>query len=230
MKRQIVLVDVTAMAPPNACIAGIDLKSGATVRVGEPQPTEQFVATAKLRPFDVIEIDYTIDRRAEAPHAEDAAWTPRSLRHKGSMDAANVTALLHATAFASVVDAFGTATVTSTTGNHGWSPGGGVRSLATVSSTHIEILLDGQGRIRVVLTDASGRAWEGLPFQDLAVRHHATACPDCKAGYLRRIQNEFAGDDRLVRVGLTRPYAVTEKGAPYCWLQITNIIVPRAHF
>lgn len=229
MKRQIVLVDITAMAAPNACIAGIDLKSGATVRVGEPQPTEKFVATAKLRPFDVIEIDYTFDRKSVSPHVEDAEWMPRSFKHKGAMDVPRVGALLEAAAYPSIVEAFGAPAMAGTNGNHGWAPGAGTRSLATVRARSLRIELDRQNRIRASLTDGDGREWAGIPFQDLRVRDHSASCADCADGHLGRIEDEFARQDCLVRVGLTRPYAASGT-EPLCWLQVTNVIVPRTHF
>lgn len=228
MKRQVVLLDITAMAAPNACIAGIDIKSGATVRMDEPQPTAQFVATTRLRPFDVVEIEYQPNRKVVPPHVEDATWTPRGFKRKPALTVEKVVGFLSKNVNTSILEAFGAPTTKAEHGNHGWLPAAGHGSLATIRAASVGAERDREGRVRMTITDGAGREWRATPFQDLSVRTHERGCADCARDHLELVRAEFCGADRLVRIGLTRPYG--PDGEQACWLQVTNVIVPRVHF
>ena len=228
MKRRLLLLDVTAMAGDGVCIAGIDVDTAATVRLNEPQPTAALVRNLKLRPFDLLAIDSAPARNAAAPHSEDHGWLPHSLRKSGPQDARDVANALSPSAFVGVEDAFGAPAIRAGNRNHGWRAGSGVRSLATIRVRYARAEVDRNGRLRLAFRDAADKYWEGVPFQDLAVRQHEHGCEECASGYLAAVRREFAINAGLIRVGLTRPFGADTDLA--CWLQVTNVIVPREHF
>lgn len=228
MKRRVVLLDITAMGGDSVCIAGIDVDTASTVRLNEPQPTASLVRNLKLRPFDSWIIDSAPARNAVAPHTEDHGWLPHSLRKLEALDASAVARVLTPVAFDGVAAAFGEPTQRAANRNHGWRPGGGVRSLATVRVRDVRAGIDRNGRMRLAFRDAADGYWEGVPFQDLRVRQHEQECGGCGSNYLAAVRSEFGINAGLIRVGLTRPFGAGAEAA--CWLQVTNIIVPRTHF
>lgn len=218
------------MADSSVCIAGIDLSSGDNVRLSEPQPTLAFTRLGPgIHPYDVIDLDYTFVRGRGAPHLEDAVWLPRSLKRRAAMSIDDIRRTLSATAFASIISAFDEPNMRASNDNHGWAPGSGMRSLATIRVGELQMHVDASMRLRLSLRDAAGSRWEGVPFQDLSVRVHESGCDACRSAYVASVRAEFRIGAGLIRVGLTRPFA-QEGAEPLCWLQVTNIIVPRAHF
>lgn len=231
MSRRVLLLDVTAMAADAVCVAGIDLKSGAQVRLNEPQPTRTMVAGWSLCPGDVIRVDYRQLRPSRPPHTEDCKWNPRSLHREGGMPLEDIRGLAAKTAFASIEAAFGSATAKGSGRNSAWTPGKGQRSLATLAVRSVRAGRDRSGKVRLTLSDDSGELFDAIPFQDLLVRDHEASCVDCRGGYLEHIQREFDADHALVRIGLTRPFQAHSEDASLCWLQVTNILArPRIHF
>lgn len=232
MSRTLLLTDVTAMAADAVCIAGIDVKSGQTMRLNEPQPTQRLLElVGGLAPADVIEVDCRPLRGVDAPHSEDCAWTPRSLKKKRVAPADEILRLLGKTSLSGVIEAFGPPSFVEPGRNRGWAPGSGIRSLASVPATGVRIALADSGRGRVTFTDAGGGVWANVPFQDLVARNHAGGCASCAADYLGNLQREFEAEDTVIRIGLTRPYAGEEGAEQLCWLQVTNVLgKTRAHF
>ena len=164
LKRAVVLLDVTEMAGHNVCIAGIDLERRQQIRLSTPQPTRTTVRNlGKLTPGDVLSVGWEpnrvrgaderlrlarkvlallLPRRQEAtrPHVEDGGWDRESAAKSRSISHADVLALLEPLAFDSVEDAFGPPFTRGTSGNRGWKPGQGDRSLATVRAREHRVL------------------------------------------------------------------------------------------
>jgi hypothetical protein len=117
-------------------------------------------------------------------------------------------------AYPGVQAAFGIPGVTARNGNHGYHPGKGDRSLASVKCKHVQLYTDYGGHPRACLYDSTGAVWEGVPVNDLSFREHTPRCRRCSS--LTRL------GATIVRVGLTRPYAPAG-GDPVCWLQVNGI-------
>ena len=229
--REVVLLDVTAMAGDAVCIAGVDRKTGEQLRLNDPQPTRAMVRRlGGLAPGDVLSIDWKAVRRPDPPHTEDGEWKLRSLKRLGHLDHAALTVLLSGSAFNSLGDAFGEAAFKGRNRNSAWRVRAGTRSLATLAVRYVRVEEDQDGRVRIAFKDAAGAYWGGVPFQDLSVRMHQDGCDDCAKAFLARVQAEFTVNRSLIRVGLTRPFA-PEGHETACWLQVTNIFArPREHF
>ena len=220
------------MAGDAVCVAGIDLGSGETVRLNDPQPTRRMIAKLPLTSGDVVRVDCKPLRPVTAPHVEDYKWSQRSLRKEGAMPFDEMRDLVEKTAFRSMDDAFGGASWKGSGGNSAWSPGSGQRSLATLVVRYVRAERDRTGKVRVVLRDDKQMLFGAIPFQDLRVRTHETECAECRGDeYLAQIRAEFDANRSLVRVGLTRPFAARTEDRAGCWLQVTNILArPRKHF
>ena len=231
MTRRVLLLDVTAMAGDNVCVAGIDVDSGAQIRLADPQPTRRMIARWGFAPYEVISVDCKPLRRRQPPHVEDCKWNERLVRKHGPMPFSEVCGIAGKTAFRSIDTAFGAAMVKSARGNPGFLPGAGERSLATLAVRNVRSSAAADGKLRTALRDEHGDYLSGVPFQDLAVRVHESGCDACGEDYIGRIKADFDADACLVRVGLTRGYPARPEDAPACWLQVTNILArPRAHF
>ncbi|HYM14723.1 MAG TPA: hypothetical protein VEZ14_04130 [Dehalococcoidia bacterium] len=231
MTRTLVLLDVTAMSGDAVCVAGIDLDTRETLRLNDPPPTRTMLRRLEgLAPGDVIRVDWKPVRRPTPPHVEDGEWAPRSLKKIRVMAIPEIVALLSPGAFDSVEDAFGGHFYTGGGGNHAWKPSAGSRSLATIRTQYVRAD-ERAGKLRITIRDERNAYLRGIPFQDLAVRLHATECRDCADSYLRRVREEFDGNRVLVRVGLTRSFAPDDDRPQGCWLQVTNVFGrPRQHF
>lgn len=241
MKRhEIVLTDVTAMGGDSVCVAGIDVETGETLRLSNPQPTRVMATELGFAPGEVIRVDWGRLERPVAPHVEDGVWQTRSVEKRARLADAQLASMLAATAFDGVREAFGDAIVKARNNNHGWPARDGARSLATIRARYVrfeqvvERRHDGieVARIRVSLRDRSNMFWGRIPFQDLTVRAHTYDCDDCKGeGHMHQLRAEFEANRCLVRVGLTRPYPPDDPDVARCWLQVTNVIGrERSHF
>ena len=229
-RRTVALLDVTMMQGDSVCIAGVDVESGATLRLNHPQPRRRMLHDyGGLRPGDVIAVEWVRSGNAHAPHIEDGDWDPVSLKRLDARPFDELMSMIKPTAFKAIPDALGTEWFEGANGNHGCASGAGERSLATIQMRRIRFERERE-RVRVALWDAGGGFWRGVPFQDLSVREHATTCAACRTGQFAWLRTEFEADDCLVRMGLTRPFP-PEAARPLCWLQVTNIFArPRAHF
>ena len=170
-------------------------------------------------------------REAQAPHVEDARWDMNRVKKVDLKKVDELTRALESSAIEGVGRAFGEPNIQSGHGNHGWQPGAGARSLATVRVKSISASRMETG-IRMQLTDGQDRTWHGVPMQDLALRIHAETCAECQLPerLLSNAREEFDRQNVLVRVGLTRPYASADEPEA-CWLQVTNVLArPRVHF
>jgi len=232
LSRRILLLDITAMTGDFVCVAGIDLGSGETVRLNDPQPTRQMIARWNLRTGDIIRVDCKPLRPLRAPHVEDYKWNERSLRREDAMPFAEMRDLVAKTALPSINEAFGPAAWKGAGGNSAWNPSSGQRSLATLVVCYARVDRDPRGKVRVALRDDKEAFFGAIPFQDLVVRTHESGCGECRDDeYLARIKSEFEANRCIVRVGLTRPFVAQREAAPGCWLQLTNILArPRTHF
>lgn len=223
MSRTVLLLDVTAMAADAACIAGIDLKSNAIVRLAEPQPTKRLLdLLGGITPGDVINIDYKEFRKTDAPHVEDCEWTPRSLKKRRRAQPDEVEDRLRGSAFPSVSEAFGTAIEIREGRNAASLPNTGVRSLATVQARDVRLRMSGSGRPRISFIDKGGAPWPDVPYQDVQAGAHLERCSVCRA--VLNQNHEVRLTCGLIRVGLTRPYSVSEASPPLCWLQVTSVL------
>lgn len=162
--REVVLLDVTAMAGDAVCVAGVERTTGKQLRLNEPQPTRMMVRRlGGLAPGDVISIDWKGARRPDPPHTEDGEWKLRSLKRVGRLDHAALTDLLAGSAFNSLSEAFGEAAFRGRNGNSAWPVHKGTRSLATVAVRYVRVGEDRAGRVRIAFKDASGAYWSGVP-------------------------------------------------------------------
>jgi hypothetical protein len=232
MSRTIMLLDVTQMSGDAVCVAGLDLANDETVRLANPQPTQRLIATlGGLAPGDILKLDAKPLRKLEPPHLEDCEWNPRSLKRVGAATLSEMQQALEATAFPSVQAAFGDPVTRGRFGNSAWSPGTGLRSLATISVVYVRAASDKNDRPRIAFKDDALDYWPAVPMQDLRVKLHQANCPDCGDTHLDRLKEEFDANRALIRVGLTRPFSPGEGTEPTCWLQVTNVLAkPRTHF
>lgn len=229
--RDVLILDLTEMSGVNVCIAGIDLKSGKTVRLSTPSTTRHTVRSLrKLLPGDVLHLDWEADRKREAPHTEDAIWKQLTARKIKVLSFAEVSAIVQRDAAHGITDAFGEPWFTSSNGNSAWQPAQGTRSLASVIVRSVGVEEDRQKKPRIHLLDASGRQWPDVPLQDLQAKLHATECDSCDSHYLQNLRADFAADNTIVRVGLARPFKHPVHPEA-CWLQVTNVFArERTHF
>ncbi|MEX2226801.1 MAG: hypothetical protein WEB52_10180 [Dehalococcoidia bacterium] len=232
MRRELLILDVTAMAGDNVCVAGLDLESRTTIRLNQPQPTRSGLkALGGLTPGEVIAVDVEPLAQTTRPHVEDHQWNPRSVEKFRRMDNAEILGALTGTEVRSLKDAFGEPSRSGKRHNAGWKPGEGERSLATLRVRYVRQEEVEAGKIRIDLRD-NERYWHGIPFQDVTVREHGTSCETCSAGFLDLVRTDFEANACLVRVGLTRRFPPDEHDdGSACWLQVTNIFArDRAHF
>lgn len=231
MSRTIVLLDVTAMSGDAACVAGLDIESGETLRLNDPQPTRTMLRRlGGLAPGDVIRVDWQRVRKMTPPHVEDGIWKPNTLKKLRVLDFADVVRLLTDQALPSVEAAFGKPSYKGSGGNHAWAPGQGMRSLATLRVHYVRADERGE-KLRMAIRDQADAYWGAIPFQDLVVRSHLTDCRGCGDAYLSQVRDEFDGNGVLIRAGLTRPFPPDDARPEGCWLQVTNVFArPRAHF
>lgn len=229
--RDVLILDLTEMSGANVCIAGIDLKSGATVRLSTPSPTRNTVRSLLgLVPGDVVHLDWEADRKRHPPHVEDARWNRLTARKVRTMPFPEVSAIVKPGAFNSITEAFGEPWFTSSNGNSAWRPARGEHSLASVNVRYVGIDEDRSRNPRIHLLDAAGKHRHGVPLQDLQAKVHASDCESCASQYMKNIRDDFAADSAIVRVGLTRPYKPPDHPEA-CWLQVTNVLArQRTHF
>ena len=231
MSRKIMIAEVTAMAFTSVCVAGIDEKNRHIVRLAEPSPNRHLVQLLHLVPGALIDADVTVMRKPEHPHVEDAYWHPRRLKHLRDCTFDEMTIALSRDSFAGPHDAFGSPQFASASGNAGWLPTAGDRSLATIRATNVHITTS-DGAPRLTFIDGNGTTWTSVPFQDLSAKIHSETCPDCrsKQTFIEMLRRDFDSAECLVRIGLTRPYASGD-GPLACWLQVTNVLArAREHF
>lgn len=225
MKSEIAITDVTDMGINLACVAGVRRSDGRVVRLQDPRPQKALLRDiGGLLPGTLINVDWRPIDSAVRPHVEDGKWVPSSLVKCGQMTPGDFLSLVGGNAFLGVVEAFGAPSVVGAGGNAGFAPGTGTRSLATVRAASISFIV-WPDKVRVDFQDEAGGSWGAVPFQDLAVKRHRSACPSCNSGLETALKKEFACVDVLLRVGLAREW----QGA--CWLQVNAVCSGvRRHF
>jgi hypothetical protein len=234
LRREILILDVTAMSGDNVCVAGIDLDSKQTIRLNQPQPTRAGLnAIGRFTPGEVVGVDVEPTAHRTPPHTEDHHWNPRSVEKLRQMDNTEIVSAIRLTSLRSLAEAFGEPTVRSRSRNSAWAAGTGSRSLATLRVRYVRFQQDDKGAVRVAIRDDQEEYWGWIPFQDLVVREHRASESCCKEdNFLTNVRADFESNACLIRVGLTRPFSPDEHEETLaCWLQVTNIFAhDRAHF
>jgi hypothetical protein len=234
LRREILILDVTAMSGDNVCVAGIDLDSKQTIRLNEPQPMrERLTAIGGLTPGELIAVDVEPLAHVTPPHVEDHVWNPRSVEKLRRMDNAEILSAIRSTASRSLEEALGEPVTHGRKRNSAWAPGVGARSLATLRVRYVRFEQDDRGAIRAALRDDAEEYWGWIPLQDLVVREHRMSSNCCEEGnLLTHVRSDFEANACLIRVGLTRPFSPDEHADnSACWLQVTNIFArDRTHF
>lgn len=216
--NDILITDVTRMQGDRVCVAGVRGKEA--VRLAEPAPTDSMlVSLGGLTPGDLVRVDARPVRRYRPPHTEDHSWLPSTVTKIDSLDGARIHERLAATAFPSIVKAFGKVKYLSTRGNPVFPPDRGNRSLATVVAHNIRIYQLGDG-IRADFADDAGE-WRMLPVEGLGIRDHFTRCADCSRS------GEISIPEALLRVGLGRPFQPDDQELG-CFAQVNSVITPPA--
>lgn len=214
----VLITDVTRMQADRVCIAG--LRGRETVRLAEPPPTNDMLATfGGLAPGDVVRVDARPVRRYRPPHREDSTWLPSTVLKIDSLSGPRIYDRLSATAFDSIIDAFGKAKYFSARGNPAFPTDRGSRSLATVLARDVRIYKHGDG-LRADFSDSAGD-WKMLPVEGLAIRDHFRRCRSCSTG------GEVCIARALLRVGLGRPFKPDDQ-EPGCFAQVNSVISPQS--
>lgn len=77
MKREVLLLDVTAMQRGYVCIAGRDLASGRDVRLNEPGTARWLVnQLGNLKPGDLMRLEWRPARQLERPPSKTGSGIP----------------------------------------------------------------------------------------------------------------------------------------------------------
>ena len=229
MPIEAMLTDVTRMHAPNVCIAAI--VNDKPIRLDSPRPNDNWIQSiGGLAPGDVVSVDWKPTKGATPPHTEDGEWDSSSLKKLRHLTDSELTAILSASAFDSVQDAFGAPAIRGTGGNAAFSPGKGRRSLASILAQSVRAYPDFKG-IKVDFTDSKD-SWTSVPLEDLVIRKHQKQCRTCSSRLSTLLTNEFQGTNAILRVGLARQFQAG--GHPSaCWMQLNHIfLIPpkRKHF
>jgi len=234
LRREILILDVTAMSGDNVCVAGIDLDSKQTIRLNHPQPTRAGLkALGRLAAGEVIAVDVSPSARITPPHVEDHDWNPRSVEKLRRLNNAEICAAIADTSLRSVKEAFGEPLTQGRRRNSSWARGTGARSLATLRVRYTRFEQDDKGAVRIAIRDDHEEYWGWIPLQDLVVREHRMSASCCENDHLLvNVRSDFEANACFIRVGLTRPFSPDEhEETSACWLQVTNIFArDRVHF
>ncbi|HEM61248.1 MAG TPA: hypothetical protein ENO24_03070 [Chloroflexi bacterium] len=238
MKREMVVTDVTRMAPPRVCVAGFFSDDGAPVRPVAPFKAARDVTEEYLRCGDVLVVlpfaEVRLDFKrpvSDPPHTED--WEvdtragPELVR---SLLPEERRLLLQSRVDPSVDSIFGAPIQD----DRYICKGEGKRSLGTILVDTVAEVSYGQRRYdeekakwdyRIWFTDASGSEFR-LAITDLTFRAACDYLRDRKGWDLRRVSGwltEYfasANTEVYLRIGLARGW---EKHPDRCYLQVTGV-------
>ncbi len=224
---QIVVNHLTRMQKGCMCVAGIDLKTGLSVRpvLDRQMPIDMLAQHGG--PFDMARIVELGETRfvGKVPEVEDQKFDAANCRYMADMPADAFWQLLDSTAHEKLITIFGpdlerigeTCAVTET---HG------LRSLGCYWAHGGRLFLDwGSGAPRIRFSWQSGERLFNVPVTDIRLfgEDHVTPCAD----RIDRLAADIASEPRvLVSVGLSRPYRKAADAPPRHWLQINNFHLP----
>lgn len=227
MIKRLRITDVTRMSAPRVCVAGYDEHNQCVRPILRNAPIDESDLESPgglIAPFAEVEYDLT-PAPATPPHVEDAIYSTESLRWIRWMTESERHALLRATCWPRVDDAFG-APLVNISGDF-VRMGSGARSLVTIQV---------RGAPYVQLVTWQGKQKARLHFRDLTNRRFDLPITDLTWLYFAAVQRRFAGADAtalekhltrllnkevvFVRLGLTREFPA---GSHQCWLQVNGI-------
>lgn len=233
MRSNLIVTDVTRMAIPKVCVAGL-LDNGACARplLGSGDLDEGWLCQhpdAPTQPFAVIAVTVVDRSYRERPHVEDCRIAP-AYGVVRLLDAEERRSILQRTAEGGLSELFGTPLL-----GHGRSrwvaPGSGTRSLATLKPSRVlgvELEKAGQepAKARLRFVDAAAVEFSA-PVTDLQFRLAVDRIIDTGLATLPLLQAVIT--ERLrraevwLRLGLTRPYDRDGSDVQRCYLQVNGI-------
>ena len=227
MIKRLRITDVTRMSAPRVCVAGYDEHNQCVRPILRNAPIDESDLECPgglIAPFAEVEYDLT-PAPGTPPHVEDSIYNPAGVRWLRWLTESERHALLRATCWPRVDDAFGAPLVNIS--SHFVRMGSGARSLVTIQvrgAPYVQLLTrEGKQKARLHFRDSTNRLYD-LPITDLTWLYFAA------------VQGRFAGADAttlephlnrllnkeviFVRLGLTREYPA---GSHQCWLQVNGI-------
>jgi hypothetical protein len=221
VKRTAIVTDLTRFKKQDiVCIAAIEISSGVCIR---PLPYLQAARCRELNilPGTIIEGDFVKGPDLTGPHQEDCSFT--DISHLGACSATEFENILVGSLSDSIEQGF---SVEMDNGQKFIPHTHAVdRSIITlqVDPSCLAIVEDSYkpGKIRLNLTDKSGRSYRylsitDLGFHDYAIQHHAR-------GDLRELNNFLQSQREIyIRVGLSRSHSAPDGRHGY-WLQANGI-------
>ncbi|ODT79807.1 MAG: hypothetical protein ABS69_06980 [Nitrosomonadales bacterium SCN 54-20] len=219
LKRSIIVTDLTRFKNNEIyCIAGIDSANGQCIR---PWP---YLAAAecerlKILPGAILTGTFASIPNLIGPHQEDATY--RDLQFEGTCTSDQFKWALEVGLFGSVEEGFQISLANDQKNvplNHKLG-----RSIITIQikPDDVELVEDAYkpGRIKLHLTDGSGRDFRYLPITDLGFYRHAMATYK-KAGDLKSLNTFIRRQEKAhVRIGLGRNW----DQRPGYWMQVNGI-------
>ncbi|MEZ4505640.1 MAG: hypothetical protein R2848_07180 [Thermomicrobiales bacterium] len=248
VRKRIVVTDLTRMARPDVCLAGIEAESPHNCirpqlmpALGERalHPDEQWLYAAKggpVRPFSIISFD-AFRRFPSPPHTEDWHVSDAPVRVESILEEAERRALLESIEQPSIDEMFG-APVKWNQDPEGMrfsgrvEPRSGTASLGTLRidlhNVTVSANPDGSLRYYVDFSDSSS-TWNQARITDLSFLYWVDGLLrslDGSIAELRRsLQSIFraASLESWLRVGLARPFVPRGGNEPMCYVHVTGI-------
>lgn len=218
MATSIIVTDLTRFKDEQkVCIAGTDLTTGKCIR---PMPYLMTAVCKQLQilPGAILRGNFTPAPNLAGPHQEDCNY--KELQFAGACTSGDFKRALNAGLFDSISEGF---EIDLVSGQKSVPLGHQLgRSIITIriDPAYIDLVEDeyNRGRIKVHLTDGSGRQFRYLPITDLGFYRYAMAHQE--AGELGSINAFIHGqEDVYVRIGLGRNW----DQRPGYWMQVNGI-------
>jgi hypothetical protein len=226
MKR-ITVTDLTRFGNPDiVCMAGID-DQGACVRPllrGNPRgyPRTADVRQLNILPGTILEADLERRPDVEAPHIEDH-WYNGQFHVLGSASSQGFYDLLRADAAETFEDGFGTSVRDKLVNPNDPRLHGSIMTLRVQDPRNVRIVVDNYGKLRVHVTDGSGKELSYLSVTDLGFVAHLNTLQQQDPG-LRQLNADIHAENELfLRIGLSRPHIDNATGRSGCWIQVNGI-------
>jgi len=218
-------------AADRVCIAGID-EAGHCIRpvtsVKEEGIPQNWLFSEKrliVRPRAKVEFNLHLVA-IEPPHIEDRGFDPNHIVDKGLCSSTEWENILNADSYDEIERAYD-----GRLQNHRWvRPGAQTKSLITLSKPQIQNiqLTEHSIKPRLTFNDAKGHLFDDCPVNDRAlwnfcysaVKKHKRSREEVASKILRSFQNS---DRVYFRLGLARPYRISELHEPRCYLQINGV-------